>query len=140
MNNLQYFMNNFKSYCFSNQEIQEVNFFGSAVTRPNEWIKGKSDIDIFVFGDNISAETKRLTHKLFWELNDKYKMELEKPAAIHPLILFIDSFPRRTLYLMLTINPFDSPEFRRILKQLAPPAEFFKNLSLTLPDPLWKLA
>ncbi len=140
MDDLQRFMRYFEQYCLSKDEIQNVEFFGSAVTRPNEWVKGKSDIDIFVFGINISAETKRLIHKLFWELNDKYKLELKKPAAIHPLVFFIDSLARRKFYSMFKNYPFDSPEFRNILKKLAPPAEFFRNLSLTIPDPLWKLA
>lgn len=135
---LQYFRKDFKAFCESNEEIQRVEFFGSVVTRPNEWIKGKSDIDIFVFGDNISAETKRLAHKLFWELNDKYKLELEKAACIHPLIFFIDSPARGIFYSMLKNNPFDSPKFRKLLKKLAPPAEFFRNLSVNIPNALWK--
>ena len=68
-----------------------VEFFGSVVEIPKEWERGKSDIVVFAFGNNISGETKRMTYKLFWKLNQKYDLRLENVAVLHSLIFFIDS-------------------------------------------------
>lgn len=134
------FMIEFENRCLLNNEIHRVEFFGSAIDRPNEWIRGKSDIDVFVFGSNISGETKRLTYKLFWELNQKYDLKLEDVAALHPLIFFIDSPPRQGFYALIKSGNFDSPEFRKVLKIIMPKWREIMNLSLLVPDPLWKFA
>lgn len=134
------FMIEFKNRCLLNNEIHSVEFFGSAIDRPNEWVRGKSDIDVVVFGNNISGETKRLTHKLFWELNQKYDLKLENVAALHPLIFFIDSPARQGLYALIKLGQFDSPEFRKLLKMIMPKWKEINNLSRLVPDPLWKLA
>ncbi|MCZ7385061.1 MAG: nucleotidyltransferase domain-containing protein [Candidatus Methanoperedens sp.] len=115
---LKDFRTEFKNWCQQNSEIVDVEFFGSAIDRPNEWVRGKSDIDVVVFGNNISGETKRLTHKLFWGLNQKYDLRLEDVAALHPLIFFIDSPHRQVLYALIKSGKFDSPEFRKLLKRI----------------------
>jgi predicted nucleotidyltransferase len=119
---LKDFMAKFENWCQQNGEIMEVIFFGSAIERPNEWIRGKSDIDIFVFGNTISGETKKLAYKFFWELNKKYDLRLENVAALHPLIFFIDDLPgRREFYaLFKLLGNLNSPEIGKILKEIMP--------------------
>ncbi|MDP2766445.1 MAG: hypothetical protein Q8O41_03195 [Candidatus Methanoperedens sp.] len=134
------FMIEFKNRCLLNNEIHSVEFFGSAIDRPNEWIRGKSDIDIVIFGNNISGETKRLTYRSFWELNQKYDLRFEDVAALHPLIFFIDSPLRQVFYALIKSGNFDSPEFRKILKTIMPKWREIMNLPLFVPDPLWKFA
>lgn len=137
---LKDFMTEFQNWSQQNGEIERVEFFGSAIDRPNEWVRGKSDIDVVVFGNNISGETKRLTHKLFWELNQKYDLRLEDVAALHPLIFFIDSPARQGLYALIKAGQFDSPEFRKLLKMIMPKWKDINKLSRLVPDPLWKFA
>lgn len=134
------FMIEFKNRYLLNNEIHSVEFFGSAIDRPNEWVWGKSDIDVFGFGNNISGETKRLTYKLFWELNQKYDLRLEDVAALHPLIFFIDSPLRQGFYALIKSGNFDSPEFRKLLKMIMPKWKEITKLSVFVPDPLWKFA
>lgn len=137
----KHFMVDFKAFSKSNIETREIEFFGSVVVSPGKWRKGKSDIDIFLFGDNISAKTKRRYYKLFWELNEKYKLELENVPAIHPLIFFIDSPIRRIFYFLFKHSPYNPPKFRKLLKRLAPPARVFRSLlSLSRFKVLWKLS
>lgn len=136
---LKDFMTEFQNWSQQNGEIERVEFFGSAIDRPNEWVRGKSDIDVVVFGNNISGETKRLTHKLFWELNQKYDLRLEDVAALHPLIFFIDSPARQGLYALIKAGQFDSPEFRKLLKMIMPKWKDINKPRL-VPGPLWKFA
>lgn len=136
---LKDFMTEFQNWSQQNGEIERVEFFGSAIDRPNEWVRGKSDIDVVVFGNNISGETKRLTHKLFWELNQKYDLRLEDVAALHPLIFFIDSPARQGLYALIKAGQFDSPEFRKLLKMIMPKWKDI-NKPWLVPGPLWKFA
>ena len=138
---LKDFMTEFENWHQQNGEIVKVEFFGSAIDKPNEWVRGKSDIDVFVFGNTVSGETKRLTHKLFWELNQKYDFKLEEVAALHPLIFFIDDLPfRREFYALFKSGNFDSPEFRQFLKKIMPKWKDINKLSRLVPDPLWKFA
>ncbi len=136
----QEFIIEFKSWCKQNEEIHRVEFFGSVVERPEEWERGKSDIDVFAFGNNISGETKRLTYKLFCKLNQKYDLRLENVAVLHPLIFFIDSPFRQVSYAFIKSGKFDSPEFRKILKIIMPKWKEIMKLPLDVPNPLWKLA
>ena len=134
------FMTDFENWCKQNDEIRLVEFFGSVVERPEEWVRGRSDIDVFVFGNDISGETKRLAYKIFWELNQKYDLRLENVAALHPLIFFIDSPPRQLFYALIKSGAFDSPMFRKGLKKYMPKWEEIRKLPLLIPDPLWKFA
>ena len=135
-----YFMIEFDDWCKQNDEIHCVKFFGSVVERPEEWKMGKSDIDVFAFGNNISGETKRMTYKVFWKLNQKYDLRLEEVAALHPLIIFIDSPIRQQFYAFIKSNEIDSPEFRKILKKIMPKWKVIMKLPLDVPNPLWKFA
>lgn len=137
---LKDFMTELENWFQQNDEILKIEFFGSAINRQNEWVKGKSDIDVVVFGSDISGETKRLAHKMFWELNSKYELELEDVAALHPLIFFIDSPERQLAYTIIKPLKFDSPEFRKLLKMILPKWKDIKKLSYLLPNPLWKFA
>jgi predicted nucleotidyltransferase len=134
------FMTDFENWCKQNDEIRQVEFFGSVVERPEEWVRGRSDIDVFVFGNDISGETKRLAYKIFWELNQKYDLRLENVAALHPLIFFIDSPFRRICYAVIKSGQFDSLKFRTILKIIMPKWKEIMNIPLSVPDPLWKFA
>ena len=136
----QEFIIEFKIWCKQNEEIHRVEFFGSVVERPKEWERGKSDIDVFAFGNNISGETKRLTYKLFCKLNQKYDLRLENVAVLHPLIFFIDSPFRRKFYAFIKSGKFDSPEFRKVLKIIMPKWKVIMKLPLDVPNPLWKFA
>ena len=137
---LENFMTEFENWCNQNNEIRSYEFFGSVVERPEEWVRGRSDIDVFVFGNNISGETKRLTCKMFWELNQKYDLKLENVAAIHPIIFFIDAPQRKIFYDIIKSKNFDNPSVRNALKKHMPKWEEIRKLSLLVPDSLWKFA
>jgi len=139
---LKNFRTEFENWCKQNGEILRIEFFGSAIDRPNEWVRGKSDIDVFVFGNAISGETKRLTYKLFWELNQKYDLRLEDVAVLHPLIFFIDDLPgRQEFYALFKSGNFDILEFSRpFLKMIMPKWEELNKFIGLVSYPLWKFA
>jgi len=95
-NELDKFMREFKERVENLPNVEKVEFFGS-ITTP-AWIRGKSDVDVIVYGDNIPAKVKREIILILRELNEKYDLKLEKVRCCHPTPFFLDSPLRRQLF------------------------------------------
>ncbi|MCX9012559.1 MAG: nucleotidyltransferase domain-containing protein [Candidatus Methanoperedens sp.] len=93
------FMQEFESECLSLPGIQRVEFFGSFNT--DNWKHGISDIDISIYGENISGDTKYQVIQILRRLNNKYGLMLENVRCAHPTPFFLDSPVRIQLFQQL---------------------------------------
>jgi len=74
----------------------KVEYFGSTEDS-RRWEKGKSDLDIFVYGDNIPLEVKAEGVLLVRELNYELDLGLEDVPIQHWTPIYIDSPVRLVL-------------------------------------------
>lgn len=87
--NIDGFMKEFKEEITKMPHVKRVEFFGSI--RTANWELGKSDVDVIVYGDIISANIKREIVLKLRELNTKYELRLEMVRCCHPTPFFLDS-------------------------------------------------
>ncbi len=73
-----------------------VEYFGSTKDS-KRWRKGESDLDIFVYGDNIPSNVKVEEVLLIKNLNYQFDLGLENVPFQHWTPIYIDSPGRRTL-------------------------------------------
>ncbi|RLF82185.1 hypothetical protein DRN48_09345 [Thermococci archaeon] len=73
-----------------------VEYFGSTKDSA-KWKKGKSDLDIFVYGDNIPLEVKVEGVLLVRDLNYELELELQNVPFQHWTPIYIDSQGRLML-------------------------------------------
>lgn len=90
------FVQEFEHECLSLHGIQRIKFFGSFIT--DRWKHGVSDIDIAIYGANISASTKYQISQILRHLNSKYGLMLENVRCAHPTPFFLDSQTKVRLF------------------------------------------
>jgi len=99
--------------------VHRVEFFGSVNT--NRWVRGRSDIDIKIYGNNISGDDKRAIELVLRDLNSKYGLGLENVRCAHPTPFFLDSPSRIELFENMMMGHSGLVETgRQILKNTAP--------------------
>jgi predicted nucleotidyltransferase len=98
--------------------VTGVTFIGSIAN--GTFIPGRSDLDIFVFGNRLPHDTKRRARALIIELNVKYKLGLEEAPCQHPTPFFIDSSLSREVYRLL-VGRHEFKPLRSLAKRVAPP-------------------
>jgi len=79
-------MDEFESRVLDIEGVERVEFFGSILT--GDFVQGKSDIDVAVFGE-VPPEEKHRIRLLVRELSRKYNMKLEKAPFLHPTPFFV---------------------------------------------------
>ncbi|MBA7668346.1 hypothetical protein ES703_76456 [subsurface metagenome] len=119
------FCGEYKERALRLPRVTGVEFWGSIVE--GKFIPGKSDLDIFVHGENIPMETKKRAKTLIRELNDKYDLGLERVPCQHPTPFFIDSWFARLLYRWFK-GRFELKWLRSMVKGVAPSYGFIWRL------------
>jgi len=74
--------------------LKELNSLALGSILTDEFVQGKSDIDVAVFGE-VSPEDKHRIRLLIRELSKKYNMKLEQAPFLHPTPFFVP--PEREL-------------------------------------------
>jgi len=69
--------------------VTQVEFIGS-IAKDN-FVPGKSDLDVFVHGHKIPRQAKKQARALVREFSEKYELGLDKAPGQHPTPFFIDS-------------------------------------------------
>jgi predicted nucleotidyltransferase len=90
------FINELREEYLKFEGVENIEFFGSFTTK--KWRHGKSDIDIIVYGQNLSDNTKYKMSQLLRKLNYKYNLNLENVQCAHPTPFFLDSPQRITIF------------------------------------------
>lgn len=116
------FQKEFEDNCYKFNDIESVEFFGSFMK--DSWRQGESDIDIAIYGNNISLETKRYIKSLFISLNEKYDLKVEKAKWMHPTPFFIDSPFRRQFKDDLGKGHIHTKEYKDFMIKYGPTHKF----------------
>jgi len=94
MNEIELFKGKYKN--LMERKGLKVEYFGS--TRESwRWTKGRSDLDIFVYGDNIPPEVKADGVLLIRDLNYELGLNLDDVPFQHWTPVYIDSPMRLSL-------------------------------------------
>lgn len=114
---LEAFKREFSNLAALKRGVVRVHFAGSM--GHGDFIPGRSDADILVYGD-VSLSTRLEIYDLLWELNYKYQLGLEGSPLLHPPIVFVDTLAERAIVEWLKKQGNQQETLRASLKRVAP--------------------
>ncbi len=113
---IEAFKKRYKKFMVNRQGVTDVEFFGST-KESFRWISGKSDLDIIVYGWNISSKTKIEGILFIEKLNYLLHLKLENVLVGHPTPIYIDSPQRYFLISFIGFSRFITDPARFLIKR-----------------------